>query len=349
MIKKTGRYHVIVINLLVALALTLLVNFSYFVTGNEMRGGHRPPPFITVEPSFVIFRLFYFYVMVALLVILNTVKGLSIWRKIFLSLLIAVVFYLFVPTLSFKGHWNMPTFMGRLYNPLQIMKVSFILVVSVLYGVIFQLLYQKQHISIENEKLKNENLQTRYNMLANQISPHFLFNSLNSLSMLVREKSNERALLYIDRLADTFRYMLRSGQGELTTLTEELRFTEAYIYLLTIRYENKLFCDIRVEDRYMNWRLPVLSLQPLIENAVKHNSITLTKPFRIEIYTDQDKLFVSNPLIPKIEPTKGTGIGLKNLASRYELLISREVEITDADGVFRVGLPLLNPEILENS
>ena len=74
MIKKTGRYHVIVINLLVALALTLLVNFSYFVTGNEMRG-HRPPPFFTVEPSFVIFRLFYFYVMVALLVMLNTVKG----------------------------------------------------------------------------------------------------------------------------------------------------------------------------------------------------------------------------------------------------------------------------------
>ena len=141
--------------------------------------------------------------------------------------------------------------------------------------------------------------------------------------------------------------MLRSGQGELTTLAEELRFTEAYIYLLTIRYENKLFCDIRIEESYMNWRLPVLSLQPLIENAVKHNSITLTKPFHIEIYTDQDKLYVSNPLIPKLEPTTGTGIGLKNLASRYELLTSREVEITATDGAFRVGLPLLEPESSE--
>ena len=117
------------------------------------------------------------------------------------------------------------------------MKCSFVLIVSVLYGLIFELIYQKQHITIENEQLKNENLQTRYNMLANQISPHFLFNSLNSLSMLVREKSNDKALLYIDRLADTFRYMLQSGQGELTTLSEELRFTEAYLYLLTIRYE----------------------------------------------------------------------------------------------------------------
>ena len=133
------------------------------------------------------------------------------------------------------------------------MRNSFVLIVSVLYGLIFELIYQKQHITIENEQLKNENLQTRYNMLANQISPHFLFNSLNSLSMLVREKSNDKALLYIDRLADTFRYMLQSGQGELTTLSEELRFTEAYLYLLTIRYENKLFCDIRIEDRYRDW------------------------------------------------------------------------------------------------
>ncbi len=112
---------------------------------------------------------------------------------------------------------------GRLYNPFLVMKASFMLVVSVLYGKIFELLYQKQHITIENERLKNENLQTQYNMLANQISPHFLFNSLNSLSMLVREGQNENAQLYIDRLADTFRYMLRSGRSELATLSEEAR------------------------------------------------------------------------------------------------------------------------------
>lgn len=262
--KQTGKHRVIVINLLVALALTLIVNFSFLLNGNDVRG-HRPPPMMTMAPGFIAFQLFYFYAMAIAIVMLNTVRSLSLTRKILLTIAITVLFYLFIPTLSRGGNWNIPLMTGRLYNPLHIMKCSFVLIVSVLYGLIFELIYQKQHITIENEQLKNENLQTRYNMLANQISPHFLFNSLNSLSMLVREKSNDKALLYIDRLADTFRYMLQSGQGELTTLSEELRFTEAYLYLLTIRYENKLFCDIRIEDRYRDWKLPVLSLQPLIE------------------------------------------------------------------------------------
>lgn len=296
---------------------------------------------MTMAPGFIAFQLFYFYAMAIAIVMLNTVRSLSLTRKILLTIAITVLFYLFIPTLSRGGNWNIPLMTGRLYNPLHIMKCSFVLIVSVLYGLIFELIYQKQHITIENEQLKNENLQTRYNMLANQISPHFLFNSLNSLSMLVREKSNDKALLYIDRLADTFRYMLQSGQGELTTLSEELRFTEAYLYLLTIRYENKLFCDIRIEDRYRDWKLPVLSLQPLIENAVKHNSISRTKPLRIAIRTDDGTLVVSNPLIPKIDETTGTGIGLKNLSSRYLLLTSQQVRIIRTDDAFEVILPLI--------
>lgn len=187
---------------------------------------------------------------------LNTVRRFSLVRKILLSVAATVVFYLLVPGLNRSGEWYVQLSAGRLYNPFLVMKASFMLVVSVLYGKIFELLYQKQHITIENERLKNENLQTQYNMLANQISPHFLFNSLNSLSMLVREGQNENAQLYIDRLADTFRYMLRSGRSELATLSEELDFIEAYLYLLTIRYQNKLFCDMSIDERYRNWRLP---------------------------------------------------------------------------------------------
>ena len=337
--KQTGKHRVIVINLLVALALTLIVNFSFLLNGNDVRE-HRPP-MMTVAPGFIAFQLFYFFAMAIAVVAPNTVRSLSLPRKILLSLAITVVFYLFIPTISRGGNWNIPLMTGRLYNPLLFMKCSFVLIVSVLYGLIFELIYQKQHITIENEQLKNENLQTRYNMLANQISPHFLFNSLNSLSMLVREKSNDKALLYIDRLADTFRYMLQSGQGELTSLAEELRFTEAYLYLLTIRYENKLFCDIRIEDRYLEWKLPVLSVQPLIENAVKHNSISRTKPLRITIRTENGTLVVSNPLIPKIDEPTGTRIGLKNLSSRYQLLTSRQVRIVRTDDAFEVVLPLI--------
>lgn len=339
--KRHRRQHIILINLLVAVALTMIVNFSYFISGNEVRPSHRPPPPESFISYYIAFQCLYFFVMTLIVVSINTIRRFSLGRKILLTLVVVLLLYLFIPIPTRGGEWHVPLVIGRLYNPLHIMKCSFILIVSILYGLIFELIYQKQHITIENEQLKNENLQTRYNMLANQISPHFLFNSLNSLSMLVREKSNDKALLYIDRMADTFRYMLQSGQGELTTLKEELRFTEAYLYLLLIRYENKLFCDIQVDEQHKSWKLPVLSLQPLIENAVKHNSITFTKPFRITIRTENDTLIVSNPLIPKIDPQEGTQIGLKNLSSRYQLLTQHEVEIIRTEHEFRVILPLV--------
>lgn len=336
------RYRILIVNLLVALALTLIVNFSYFLFSGEVHAGRRPPP--PARTDFIAVQVVCFFVVSWIAVSLNTVRRLSLGRKIVLSLLIATVCYLFFPISNRSGEWNLLVLTGRLYNPFQTMKFSFVIVVAVLYGQIFELIYQKQSMTIENEQLKNENLQTRYNMLANQISPHFLFNSLNSLSMLVRDRQNDKALLYVDRLADTFRYMLRSGQSELTTLSEELRFTEAYLYLLLIRYENKLLCDIAVDERYLEYRLPVLSLQPLIENAVKHNTITTARPLRIGIRTDGDSLVVSNPAIPKIDAEPGTGIGLKNLSSRYLLLTSRDIRISGDGGEFSVVLPLIPPE-----
>ncbi len=313
---------------------------EFFVLSDRSASPGRRPP---IRTDYVVVQVVYFFVASWAVVSLNTVRRFSLVRKILLSVAATVVFYLLVPGLNRSGEWYVQLSAGRLYNPFLVMKASFMLVVSVLYGKIFELLYQKQHITIENERLKNENLQTQYNMLANQISPHFLFNSLNSLSMLVREGQNENAQLYIDRLADTFRYMLRSGRSELATLSEELDFIEAYLYLLTIRYQNKLFCDMSIDERYRNWRLPVLSLQPLVENAVKHNSITLARPLRIAIRTEGGILTVSNPVIPKIDTPPGTGIGLKNLSSRYRLLISRDIRVVRENELFRVELPLVKP------
>ena len=101
--------------------------------------------------------------------------------------------------------------------------------------------------------------------------------------MLVRERDGEKALTYIDQLSYTFRYIIQNGQSTLMTLDEELKFIEAYSYLFEIRYADKLFFDIDVDDKYRSWTLPALSLQPLIGNAVKHNTITRSKPFHISI------------------------------------------------------------------
>ncbi len=224
-----------------------------------------------------------------------------------------------------------------------VLKCTVVVVVAVLYGRIYGMLFEQQKILLENEQLRTENLQTRYNMLLGQISPHFFFNSLNSLSMLVREKSEEKALAYIDQLSYTFRYIIQNGQNTTTTLAEEIEFARAYGELFKVRYADKLFFDIEIEPEYNQWILPALSLQPLIGNAVKHNTITRKQPLRVSIRTEGSTLVVSNHKAPKLEPEPSTGIGLKNLRSRWQLISGCDIEIVDNDAEFTVRLPLQRP------
>ena len=234
---------------------------------------------------------------------------------------------------------------GRMFDYMLLLKCSFAVVASMLYGRIYVLISQRQAVVVENERLKNENLTTRYNMLVGQINPHFFFNSLNSLAMLVREKHDQKALTYIDQLSYTFRYIIQNGQSMLMTLDEELKFLEAYSYLFKIRYADKLFFDIDVDEKYLGWKLPAFSLQPLIDNAVKHNSITRTKPFHISVRTEEGLLVVSNPKVPKLEPEPSTGIGLENLRNRWHLITGRDIEIADDGTTFSVRMPLQNPAV----
>ena len=233
---------------------------------------------------------------------------------------------------------------GRMFDYMLLLKCSFAVVASMLYGRIYVLLSQRQAVKVENERLKNENLTTRYNMLVGQINPHFFFNSLNSLAMLVREGQDGKALTYIDQLSYTFRYIIQNGQSTLITLDEELKFVDAYSYLFKIRYADKLFFDIEIDPKYRSWRLPALSLQPLIGNAVKHNAITRSKPFHITIRTDGEWLEVANPKIPKLEPEPSTGIGLENLHNRWQLITGRRIVVIDDGETFRVRMPLQNPK-----
>ena len=232
-----------------------------------------------------------------------------------------------------------------MFEYMLLLKCSFAVVVSILYGRIYVLISQRQAVELENEQLKNENLTTRYDMLVSQINPHFFFNSLNSLAMLVREGEGEKALTYIDQLSYAFRYIIQNGQSTLVPLSEELKFAEAYSYLFRIRYADKLFFDVEVDEAHAQWLLPALSLQPLIGNAVKHNTITRSKPFHVSIRTEGDWLVVSNPLIPKLEAEPSTGIGLENLSNRWLLATGRRIEVIRTEDRFTVRLPLQNPDV----
>lgn len=263
--------------------------------------------------------------------------------KLAMCTLLLLIFYAIAPQLTWRGEILITLRTTMWFHPMTLLKLSATYFVAVLYGKIYDLVYKKQEVEVENERLKNENLSWQYNILVGQVNPHFLFNSLNSLSTLVREERNNDALTYIDQMSDTYRYIIQEGNGEMTTVAEEMHFVEAYKYLLEIRYQGKLKINAEVESHYNSYRLPPLSIQPLIENAVKHNTITTAKPLTVEISANEEWIVVSNTIAPKIEPEKSTGIGLKNLSHRYKLLTNREIEVSNNGEIFSVKLPILPP------
>lgn len=298
---------------------------------------------------------YYAIVSFILLLILTTApqEGKSInvafFRRFLFAVAVAVVLFFFSPVMSFKdGSMGIVFFFqSELHNNANLVvltKCLFMLVVTALYAHIYRLIRQREAIVVENERLKTENLATRYNMLVGQINPHFFFNSLNSLAMLVREKDDERALKYIDQLSYTFRYIIQNGQSSKTTLKEEMEFADAYAYLFKIRYADKLFFDISIDEKYNGWLLPALSLQPLIGNAVKHNSITTKRPLHISIRVVDGVLEIENPKNPKLDVEPSTGIGLDNLNKRWQIITGRDIEIIDEAERFLVRLPLENPK-----
>ncbi len=296
--------------------------------------------------------VFYFVLSFVLLLVMNTKGRDATWRQFMvrslICLLISFAAYFVSPVPLIYSGEVIPVYKSRQFVELAVvLKSCFMVAVVILYSRIYTLIYREQQISLENELLKNENLTTRYNMLASQINPHFLFNSLSSLSMLVREKDDERALKYIDQLAYTFRYIVQNGNNSnCVKLRSEMQFAEAYSYLFKIRYADKIFFDVDVDEAYMDWLLPPMSLQPLIGNAVKHNVITSKKPFHVSIRVEDEMLVVSNKRIPQLEPQDGTGLGLANLNSRFELIMNRSIEVRSSDEEFAVRLPLVKPDAL---
>lgn len=221
-----------------------------------------------------------------------------------------------------------------------------ILLTVLLSVLLIRLLNGKQQMMLEYEKLKTEKLQTSYNALMGQINPHFFFNSLNGLNSLIRNGEKEQTLTYLDELSNVFRYILQSNKKEMVTLAEELQFVKAYTYLLSVRYEGKLFFSIQAAPALLLCYLPILSVLPLIENAVKHNVISKQYPLQIDIYTTEEHaLVVSNKVQPKVEEGHSSGIGLKNLWGRYRLLTGKDITISNRKEYFKVSLPLLDTPV----
>ena len=219
------------------------------------------------------------------------------------------------------------------------------LLITYLITAIHELVFfyrQWKHNFSKSVRLEKDNIQAKYETLKTQINPHFLFNSLNSLTNLVDD--NEAAVRYISDLSDFFRYMLGSRDKEVVLVREEISLLEKYIHLQQSRFQTNLHIEVDVPERFYHYAIPPLVLQMLVENSIKHNVISRDKPLRISIRAMDESLVVENNLQKKTG-VSSTGQGLQNIRERYRLFTAREIEISESSGVFSVAIPLLTYEL----
>jgi sensor histidine kinase YesM len=192
----------------------------------------------------------------------------------------------------------------------------------------------------EKEMLKRESLQAQLNALKTQVNPHFLFNNLNTLSSVIPENP-QQAVDFVQQLSKVYRHILEVRDEKIIPLKEELDVLRAYAFLLKTRFGNNLDIDINVPDEKLQKKVVPLSLQILMENAIKHNIVSSDKPLKIAVYALNGKLIVSNNLQVKHQVNESTGIGLDNIRNRYKLLGDRQVEVTENESNFTVSIPLI--------
>jgi two-component system LytT family sensor kinase len=194
--------------------------------------------------------------------------------------------------------------------------------------------------AVNEERLKREKLLIEYEALKNQVNPHFLFNSLTALSSLVY-KDQEKAVIFIREFSNVFRYVLESREKEVVDLATEKKLIESVAYLYRIRYEDSLLINISLPDAVDKYIIP-MALQMLLENAIKHNTISAGKQLIVEIGEEKDYIVVKNNLQPKKTEIVSSKIGLENIKSRYKYLSDKDVMVEVYDESFVVKIPVLN-------
>ncbi len=215
---------------------------------------------------------------------------------------------------------------------------------SILTGCVYEIVHlnkERESDIIKIERTEKSKLQAQLDGLKNQVDPHFIFNSLNTLSYLISQNPGT-AKLFNDTLAKVYRYILVKKEKDLVMLKEEIEFASNYFYLLKLRYQTGLKMTIELDDIVAeNYMLPPLSVQILIENAIKHNHFTEKTPLEIKVSVIPDKVTVANNRNLKQFEIQSPQIGLKNLAERYMLITGKNISIDDDKNNFIVVLPLL--------
>ncbi|MFY7670955.1 sensor histidine kinase [Tenacibaculum sp. MEBiC06402] len=226
---------------------------------------------------------------------------------------------------------------------LSVLKLGILLfLISIVFQVVYFVLYSYYSyaiLQIETVKLERNQIEHQLNALKSQISPHFLFNGLNTVSSLIH-KDERKASIFIRKLAQMYDHVLNSYSEKLTTVSAELELVKSYNYLISNRYGEKYSCEITIDLDVTPTKIPPLALQMLVENAVKHNVLSIENPLKIEITNDKEYILVKNNVTKSQTKVSSTKIGLKNINRRYLLLKGKGIVITNGQN-FLVKLPII--------
>jgi len=288
------------------------------------------------------------------------------WRRFLSGLIITILFSLIISIVVVVFYYflcvenlTFSDFLIEHFDILTRLEILLILI-SFIYTILnFSFFSYRQYTvtQIEALRLSNDQFNLQFQMLKNQLSPHYLFNSLNTISSLAY-RYTDKAEQYIRKFAETYQFVLSTSDRKLVKLSEELEFLKAYIFMLEIRYENALIVRIDIESRILEYKIPPLSMQMLVENAIKHNTISEIKPLKVTIYNEGIDFIVvknnfigkshfikfENTLIDKPPKKDSYKIGLNNIRNRYKYFTKTPISINKNKN-FIVKIPLLSSEI----
>jgi len=242
---------------------------------------------------------------------------------------------------------------GINYNPMSRAKVLLpVILISTMTMAIYEAIYfyirLKKSIR-EEEQAKQIIVQAQLDTLRNQAQPHFFFNTLNTLRDIIDQNSKEDAKEFVDKLSDVYRFILESGNANLISLRDELKFAKSYMHIQSERFGDNLRIHWDISEASLETMVVPMSIQLLLENAIKHNVISKAKPLNIYVKTQDGFVMVNNKIQPKSTKVPSTKVGLKNIKKRYALISNKTLEIKNEENQFIVSLPLLKISDQKNS
>ncbi|EGV44239.1 histidine kinase [Bizionia argentinensis JUB59] len=336
------------------IALVFGIGIVVFVIGNALSGGFESKSADALFTNFMFYQLYAFVLGYSNMQFFYYIGKYNLWNdQVFNRILFGIVgsvvitliglFFLHMFESMVYENESFSTFVeNESYRDYIFGLWMSITIVIVFHAVFF--FKQAQEKKVKESQIVAQTQTAKFDALKNQLDPHFLFNSLNVLSSLI-EENPENAQKFTTSLSKIYRYVLEQKNKDLVSVDDELEFARTYMLLLKMRFEDSLIFDIPEQSLNPDSKVVPLSLQLLLENAVKHNMVTSSKPLHIKIYEHKGNLVVENNLQTKQVLKKGSGVGLSNITERYALLTAKKVFINQEATVFAVSIPMLTKQM----